>query len=40
MVTIVRKTNSMMKIMQLINPKYLWKNGVKQTENPQENLGI
>ena len=35
MVTIVRETNSFVKIMQLINPSYLLKNGVKQIKNPQ-----
>ena len=28
--TIVRKTNSFIKILQFINPNHPWKNGVKQ----------
>ena len=38
MATIVRETNSLFKIMQLINQKYPWKNEVKQVRNAQEKL--
>ena len=36
--TVVRETNSFIKIMQPISPNYPWENGVKQIKSAEEKL--